>query len=76
MLSLPETIDDVRVARRAPERGVVVRPLSRYYSGRQRPRSGLLLGFACVKESDMGAPFERLLSCLQREAAGGRASSR
>jgi GntR family transcriptional regulator/MocR family aminotransferase len=63
VLRLPDDVDDVQVTRRALESGVVVRPLSRYYSGAARC-SGLLLGFACVPEARMLAPFERLMSCL------------
>jgi len=64
VLSLPAGSDDVQVARRALERGVLVRPLSRYYTGGQAA-SGLLLGFACVAEEDMLAPFEQLVDCLR-----------
>ncbi|MES3004073.1 MAG: PLP-dependent aminotransferase family protein [Pseudomonadota bacterium] len=70
VLSLPRGMDDVRAAREARDRGVMVRPLSRYYAGTTGAR-GLLLGFACVAESDMLAPFERLLEGLR--AAGGKA---
>jgi GntR family transcriptional regulator / MocR family aminotransferase len=64
VLTLPSTVDDVRVAQRARERGVLVRPLSRYYSG-GNGEPGLLLGFACVAEEDMLAPLERLVEALQ-----------
>ena len=71
VLSLPDWMDDVQVARAALARGVAVRPLSRYYAGRAR-ESGLLLGFACVAEHDMLAPFEILVDCLRRQHASGR----
>lgn len=64
VLSLPEGSDDVEIAKRALERGVVVRPLSGYYAG--RPRPGLVLGFACVAEANMAAPFEILVQCLHQ----------
>jgi GntR family transcriptional regulator/MocR family aminotransferase len=64
VLSLPDDMNDVKVAQRAFDKGVLVRPLSRYYSGSKSAR-GLLLGFACVAEEDMLAPFERLVECLR-----------
>jgi GntR family transcriptional regulator / MocR family aminotransferase len=67
VLALPPSLSDVAVAAAAAARGVTVRPLSRYYAGPD-PQQGLLLGFACVSESEMLAPFETLLACL-REAA-------
>jgi GntR family transcriptional regulator/MocR family aminotransferase len=39
VLSLPAECDDVALARRANERGVLVRALSRYYSG-DKPLKG------------------------------------
>jgi len=69
VLSLPPALDDVEVARLARARGVLGQPLSRYY-GAGRPASGLLLGFACVKPQDMAAPFDALVQCLGRHAAG------
>lgn len=67
VLSLPQGMNDVAVAREALSCGVAVRPLSRYYAGRTRA-SGLLLGFACVAEQDMRAPFEQLVRCLRQQA--------
>lgn len=67
VLTLPEGMDDVAVAREALACGVAVRPLSRYYAGRART-PGLLLGFACVAEPDMRVPFEQLVRCLRRRA--------
>lgn len=67
VLALPPAMDDVQVARAALQRGVAVRPLSRYYAGRAAA-PGLLLGFACVVEQDMLAPFERLLEALRAHA--------
>jgi GntR family transcriptional regulator/MocR family aminotransferase len=64
VLTLPQDMDDVRVAERAMLDNVIVRPLSRYYAGASE-RGGLLLGFASVRESEIVAPFERLVACLQ-----------
>jgi GntR family transcriptional regulator/MocR family aminotransferase len=63
VLSLPGSVDDVRVASDAASQGVFVRPLSRYYIGKQA-RRGLLLGFGCVREESMGRPFHRLVKLL------------
>jgi len=63
VLSLPQDRDDIEIARRALARGVLVRPLSRYYAG-EHPQRGLLLGFACVAEEDMLDPFEQLVRSL------------
>ena len=65
VLRLPEGSDDVVIAARAEARGVLTRPLSRYYrrSGAQR---GLLLGYACVQESDIEPAFRVLLECIRR----------
>lgn len=67
-LSLPETVDDVRLARAARARGVIVQPLSRYYAQAPSAR-GLLLGFACVAPQAMHQPLEILVGCI-REALG------
>ena len=71
VLSLPEWMDDVAVSHAAQRHGVIVRPLSRYYAGSRR-ESGLLLGFACLPERDMLAPFEVLVACLKREHAASK----
>jgi GntR family transcriptional regulator/MocR family aminotransferase len=63
ILNLPNDADDVAIAAAASARGVLVRPLSRYYmlpSGRR----GLLMGFACVAEEQMAVAFDVLLECL------------
>lgn len=68
VLSLPNEMNDVQVARAALERAVAVRPLSKYYAG-QPTESGLLMGFACVSEQEMRAPFEILVECLRAQNA-------
>ena len=64
VISLPAGMDDVEVADAAQRRGVVVRPLSRYYAGARRER-GLVVGFACVAEQDMARPFAVLAECIR-----------
>ena len=70
VMNLPAEVDDTVVAKLAFERGVLVRPLSRYYAQENAAR-GLLLGFAAVPVHQMAAPFGVLMECLQ--AARGSA---
>jgi len=60
VLQLPESTDDVAIADAAEARGVLTRPLSRYYRfGDGRP--GLLLGYACVEEARIEGALQTLL---------------
>ncbi len=52
VLRLPADVDDVAVANTARARGILVRPLSRYFAGAAVQR-GLLLGYACVPEDEI-----------------------
>lgn len=70
VMNLPGDVDDTLVAKLAFERGVLVRPLSRYYAQESDAR-GLLLGFAAVPAHQMAVPFGVLMECLQ--AARGSA---
>ena len=54
------------IAAAANTRGVLVRPLSRYYM-LPNHRRGLLMGFACVPEEQMAAAFTLLLECIPPE---------
>lgn len=72
VMALPADVDDVLVARLARERGILVRPLSRYYAGQPGAR-GLLLGFAATPAHAMAAPFDILVDCLD---AARRSASR
>lgn len=63
VLRLPDDADDVAIAATARDRGIIVRPLSRYYLG-QTVQKGLLLGYACVPEEHIGPAFDVLLGCL------------
>lgn len=59
ILPLSAAADDRRIARRATELGVVVRPLSPYYAGRDR-RQGLLLGFAAFTSTEISQGLSRI----------------
>jgi GntR family transcriptional regulator / MocR family aminotransferase len=48
----------------AQARGVLSRPLSRYYR-RGDGRRGLLLGYACVEEANIEPAFRVLLDCIR-----------
>lgn len=72
VLQLPAGLDDVRVAQAAAAQGVHVRPLSRYYATALAD-TGLLLGFACVPESDMLGPFQILVRCIEHAQRSRRA---
>ena len=61
--ALAARMDDREAARRAQAAGVVVRPLSAFYSG-PRPRQGLLLGYAAVAEAEIGPAVARLARAL------------
>ncbi|MFB2864018.1 PLP-dependent aminotransferase family protein [Aeromonas sp. MdU4] len=63
VLNLPAEADDVAIATAANQRGVLVRPLSRYYM-LPTDRRGLLMGFASVPEEEMATAFNILLECL------------
>ncbi|QNK72499.1 PLP-dependent aminotransferase family protein [Variovorax sp. PAMC28562] len=64
VLRLPDECDDVAIADAARARGVLTRPLSRYYL-RGGGRRGLLLGYACVEEADIEPALRVLIGCLK-----------
>ncbi len=64
VLRLPAQLDDVALVDALLARGILTRPLSRYYTGRTTAR-GLLLGYACVPEADIVAGFGTLLAELR-----------
>ncbi len=62
ILPLPQTVDDQYLAKLAATRGVVVRPLSPYYAGRER-RKGLLLGFSAFNSSEITLGLSAVEAC-------------
>lgn len=66
VLRLPAAIDDSALAKDALNVGIVVRPLSRYYSILGDVQKGLLLGYACVKEEDIPTSFAILAKVLKK----------
>ena len=65
ILSLPDEIDDVALSAELEQKNVLTRPLSAYYL-RPAPRRGLLLGYGCVPEEDIGPAFAHIVDCLKR----------
>ncbi|POR54499.1 GntR family transcriptional regulator [Paraburkholderia eburnea] len=60
VMQLPEGSDDRAVAEAALARNIVVRPLSGYYSERERAAAGLLIGYACVPDEEIVPAFDTL----------------
>jgi GntR family transcriptional regulator/MocR family aminotransferase len=69
VLALPQECDDVAIAKAAGAQGVLVRPLSRYYAGRES-RRGLLLGFASVAQEQMLMPWQVVARCILEALPG------
>lgn len=59
ILPLQEGSDDAGIARALAKAGIVTRPLSLYYAGRQ-PSQGLLFGFAAFSQEEIGEGIGRL----------------
>ncbi|OZI74363.1 PLP-dependent aminotransferase family protein [Bordetella genomosp. 12] len=64
VLHLPQGTDDLGISIAARTLGLTARPLSRYYADESRARPGLLLGYACVPEEELGPAFERLTQVI------------
>lgn len=64
VLHLPEGTDDLGISIAARTLGLTARPLSRYYADERRARPGLLLGYACVPEEELGPAFDRLTQVI------------
>ncbi|MFX1764400.1 PLP-dependent aminotransferase family protein [Paraburkholderia sp. A1RI-2L] len=64
VMQLPEGSDDRAVAEAALARNIVVRPLSGYYSARERAASGLLVGYASVPDEEIAPAFDTLAEAI------------
>ncbi len=60
---VPECLTDFAICKSAAERGLGVRPLSRFYKA-ANPQRGLVIGYACVDESEITAGVEVLAGIL------------
>jgi GntR family transcriptional regulator/MocR family aminotransferase len=67
--TLPRGADDAAASRAADAAGIVAPPLSMYHLG-TRPRRGLHLGYASVREREIGPSVDRLARALESVAAG------
>jgi GntR family transcriptional regulator/MocR family aminotransferase len=68
ILHLPG-LDDRAIAQAAVEAGIATRPLSGYYHSPGARQSGLLLGYACVKEEAIAPAFGTLARVLRKFGA-------
>jgi GntR family transcriptional regulator/MocR family aminotransferase len=71
VLKLPDNFSDTKIVDLARAKGVLTRPLSRYYypnSGNPTTQ-GLLLGYACVPDEIIVEKFEVLLKCIANSLA-------
>ncbi|MEM5447218.1 PLP-dependent aminotransferase family protein [Paraburkholderia guartelaensis] len=64
VMQLPDGSDDRAVAEAALARNIVVRPLSGYYSSRERANPGLLIGYACVPDEEIAPAFDTLAEAI------------
>lgn len=69
VLALPDTVDDIEIAKVALKNGIIVRPLSDYYLYPKHARKGLLLGFGCVPEDQINQEFPRLANIIDAAMA-------
>jgi GntR family transcriptional regulator/MocR family aminotransferase len=68
VLGLPDHANDREVVATAYDAGVIVRPLTAYYSGEGAVRRGLLLGYACVPNEKIGPAFATLARVIEQTA--------
>ncbi|RKP48238.1 PLP-dependent aminotransferase family protein [Trinickia fusca] len=71
VLGLPGTADDRAITNAAFDAGVIVRPLSAYYSDEEVARRGLLLGYACVPHERIGPAFDTLAGVIEKQMEEG-----
>ena len=66
VLRLPAHCDDKALAAEAAQIGIGVRPLSLYYHDTAFAPRGLLLGYGCVPEAQIGPAFDALAAVIER----------
>lgn len=71
VLGLPDGTDDRAITAAAFEAGVIVRPLSTYYSHEDAAKSGLLLGYACVQHERIAPAFDALARVIEPRLISG-----
>src|SRR3546814_16756543 len=65
VLGLPDYVDDTIVVQEAFVRGVIVRPLSKYYLNQKDRKQGLLIGYASIPVEQIDPAFDVLAKSLQ-----------
>jgi GntR family transcriptional regulator/MocR family aminotransferase len=65
VIGLPAATDDRQLAVAALKLGIMVRPLTNYYSQTSAARAGLLLGYGCVPGEQIRPAFDRLASVIE-----------
>lgn len=65
-LHLPPGCDDLAICREARAAGIITRPLSGYYMQAASARRGLMLGYACVPNEQIGPAFDLLAGIIKR----------
>jgi len=66
VLGLPDHCNDRAITAAALDKGVIVRPLTSYYNGKQK-RQGLLTGYACVPHEDIEPAFATLARVIEEQ---------
>jgi GntR family transcriptional regulator/MocR family aminotransferase len=75
VLRLPDGTDDTAISTEARAAGVLARPLSAYYAASRRRQRGLLLGYACVENSQIDPAFATLAAIVRRHNSHARCAS-
>ena len=75
VLELPDGTDDCAVAAAALDAGVVTRPLVNYYMDQASAQPGLMLGYACVPNEQIGPAFNTLARVIERSIDVSRHAS-
>ncbi|WP_197498303.1 MocR-like pyridoxine biosynthesis transcription factor PdxR [Cupriavidus gilardii] len=65
VMHLPPGADDLGISMAARTQGLSARPLSRYYCDETQARQGLLMGYACVPEEEIGPAFRKLAEVIE-----------
>ncbi len=63
---LPDGCDDVAISLDARAAGIIARPLSGYYMQADHARRGLMLGYACVPNEQIGPAFDKLAAIIKK----------
>lgn len=64
-LKLPDGCEDYLISEQAMKAGIIARPLSRYYMNPETAVHGLLLGYGCVPDEEIGPAFDKLAKIIK-----------